>query len=225
MEDKIFRIAIIFSLVVHLAVCVRFYVTKQDLRHIPKKDPEVSYQIERPVKKVSESEMLARKVESIAPKKDMMGMPSVPQPSSSESFFKEAGDMGDGFKMFDRKPERIKGIKVTKEVAVPMLKSEKINTPSYVTHYQIVRDRIRERAYTNYTKLSVGEVYLTFIIRSDGTLVELKILPDKTTANEFLEDVGVKSVQEAGPFPPFPQDLNYPELTFNVSISFQYKEE
>jgi hypothetical protein len=37
--------------------------------------------------------------------------------------------------------------------------------------------------------------------------------------------VGVKSVQEAGPFPPFPQDLNYPELTFNVSISFQYKEE
>lgn len=224
MEDKIFRIAIIFSLVAHLAVFTRFYVTKQELRHVVKKDPEVSYKIERPVQKVSESEMLARKVESIAPRKDAMGMPP-PQPPSSEDIFKEAGDMGDSFKMFDRKPERIKGIKVTKEVAVPMLKSEKINTPSYVTYYQIVRDRIRERAYTNYTKLSVGEVYLTFIIRSDGTLVELKILPDKTTANEFLENVGVKSVQEAGPFPPFPQDLNYPELTFNVSISFQYKEE
>jgi hypothetical protein len=224
MEDRIFRIAIIISLVIHLAVFVRFYVDKKDLL-IVKKDPEVSYKIERPARKASESEVLARKVESIAPNKDVLGVPQPPPSPSSENFFKEAGNIEDNFKMFDRKPERIKGAKVTKEVSVPMLKSEKINTPSYVTYYQIVRDRIRERAYTNYTKLSVGEVYLTFIIRADGALVALQILPDKTTANKFLEEVGVKSVQEAGPFPPFPQDLNYPELTFNVSISFQYKEE
>lgn len=224
MEDKIFRIAIIFSLVLHLGVFVRFYMTKKEL-DIFKKSPEMAYKIERPAQKASESEVLVRQVESMAPKKDVMGVPPPPQPPPQKSFFKEAEDMADHFKMFDRKPERIKGIKVTKEVAVPMLKSEKINTPSYVTYYQIVRDRIRDRAYTNYTKLSVGEVYLTFIIRSDGALMELQILPEKTTANEFLNDVGVKSVKEAGPFPPFPQDLNYPELTFNVSISFQYKEE
>lgn len=224
MEDKIFRIAIIISLIIHLAVFVRFYVDKKDLL-VVKKDPEVSYKIERPVRKASESEVLARKVESIAPNKDVLGVPQLPPAPSSKNFFKETGNMEDSFKMFDRKPERIKGAKVTKEVSVPMLKSEKINTPSYVTYYQIVRDRIRERAYMNYTKLSVGEVYLTFIIRADGALVALQILPDKTTANQFLEEVGLKSVQEAGPFPPFPQDLSYPELTFNVSISFQYKEE
>ena len=52
----------------------------------------------------------------------------------------------------------------------------------------------------------------------------IQSLPETLQANEFLRNVGMKSVQEAGPFPPFPKDLNYPELTFNVQISFQYRE-
>ena len=132
--------------------------------------------------------------------------------------------MADEFKMYERKPEKLKGVKVTKEVEVPMLKSEKINTPAYVTYYQIVRDRIRDRAYANYTKLSVGEVYITFIIRADGSLDALQIMESKSAANDFLREVGLKSVQEAAPFPIFPNDLNYPELTFNIQISFQFRE-
>ncbi|MEI8011725.1 MAG: hypothetical protein WCI27_04490 [Candidatus Omnitrophota bacterium] len=131
----------------------------------------------------------------------------------------------DGADVFERKPEQFMGAKVTKAVSVPMLKSERINTPSYANYYQIVRNRIRERAYSNYTKLSVGEIFVTFIIKSDGTLSGLQILDDKSTANNFLRDVGLKSVREAAPFPAFPRDLVYPELTFNVSISFQYREE
>jgi hypothetical protein len=75
--------------------------------------------------------------------------------AEKESLLQEPGIM-DNVDMFDRKPERLKGVKVTKEVSMPMLQSEKINTPSYITYYQIVRDRIRDRAYSNYTKLSVG---------------------------------------------------------------------
>ena len=147
------------------------------------------------------------------------------QEPRSEAFPKDLPGLMDKADIFERKPEKLKGVKVTKEVSVPMLKSERINTPSYVSYYQIVRDRIRERAYSNYTKLSVGEVFVTFIIKSDGSLSGLQVLDTKSAANDFLRHVGIKSVQEAAPFPVFPKDLVYPELTFNVSISFQYREE
>jgi len=34
----------------------------------------------------------------------------------------------------------------------------------------------------------------------------------------------LRSIKDANPFPPFPKDLNYPELTFNVVISFEVNE-
>jgi len=33
--------------------------------------------------------------------------------------------------------------------------------------------------------------------------------------------VAEKSIFDASPFPAFPKDLDYPELSFNVIISFQ----
>lgn len=222
MEDKIFRIAIIASLALHLVFLIRFYVSKEESK-LFKEAPQMSYKIETSLDKPTKSEVLVEKTQP--PKmQEVLEVPSSGQMFVEKDIVKASRDIGDHFKIFDRKPEKIKGAKVSKEVTIPVMRSEKINTPSYTTYYQVVRERIRDRAYSNYTRLSSGEVYLTFIIRQDGSLVELQILSDKTTANDFLKQVGVRSVREASPFPPFPQDLNYPELTFNVSISFQYKE-
>ena len=38
-----------------------------------------------------------------------------------------------------------------------------------------------------------------------------------------MKNVGLRSIQESSPFSPFPKDLSYPELTFNVVISFEVK--
>ncbi|NTV29425.1 MAG: hypothetical protein HGA80_05030 [Candidatus Omnitrophica bacterium] len=227
MEDKIFRLAVLASFLIHFGFFVRFYLGKHEL------SPDsaivsVKYKTEQeaPRYKQAEPETV---IHQIAPsvRHDAYIVGGVPKNiSQADGFFKDsASDVSENFKMYERQPERLKGLKLTREVSVPMLRSEKINSPSYVTYYQIVRDRIRERAYTNYTKLSIGEVYLTFIIKSDGSLGELQILDNKSTANDFLRDVGMKSVKEAAPFPSFPPDLSYPELTFNVAISFQYREE
>ena len=225
MEDRFFKYAVVISLVLHLGMFVRLYMSPQEEVTL-QKGPELSYRLE-PVRQEPSPEILAKEA-SVAPAasaiRNNAGMGLKEEWEGAVSPFRESFDAVSQFRIFERAPEKVKGLKVTKEVSVPVLSSEKINTPAYATYYQIVRDRIRDRAYVNYTRLSVGEVYLTFIIRSNGALAELQILEQKSEANEFLRAVGVKSVQEAAPFPPFPKDLGYPELTFNVQISFQFHE-
>ncbi len=234
MEDKFFRYAVIISLAVHIGFFTHFYITHRTFEFW-RKPVEMAYNIihqeKAPEAKMPELEadkvepvVMDKLVETVKQLLDVDNAGKVPQPLKQDPLFQEPGVM-DNVDMFERKPERLKGVKVTKEVSVPMLQSEKINTPSYITYYQIVRDRIRDRAYSNYTKLSMGEVFVTFVIKSDGALFALQVLDAKSSANEFLRDVGMRSVQEGAPFPPFPKDLTYPELTFNVSISFQYREE
>ncbi|MBF0330629.1 MAG: hypothetical protein HQL17_01730 [Candidatus Omnitrophica bacterium] len=234
MSDRFFLYAVVISLAVH-AGCLTYFMISHRGTKFWKPRAEMAYNIVKPppapqvvapetgIHDVN-SDLLEKIIDPVKLAADAQVTGKVPQPKDLESSFKEP-DIMDSAKLFDRKPERLKGVKVTKEVSVPMLKSDKINTPSYITYYQIVRDRIRDRAYSNYIKLSVGEVFVTFIIKDDGSLSGLQILESKSSANDFLREVGLKSVQEGAPFPPFPKDLNYPELTFNVSISFQYREE
>ncbi len=226
MEDKFFKYAVILSLVLHLGLFLKLYLSPRKAEHVENR-AELAYHLERPPEIQSEAFVPKMKSMMFTPPVDSLRMDAA-HPSklaeSHDSMFKEVLDVASQFKAFERAPEKVKGLKVTKEVSVPILKSEKINTPAYATYYQIVRERIRDRAYTNYTKLSVGEIYLTFIIKSDGALSELQVLENKSEANEFLRAVGLKSLQEAAPFPAFPKDLGYPELTFNVQISFQFRE-
>ena len=104
---------------------------------------------------------------------------------------------------------------------MPPVDLDKINNPSYVSYYQIVREKIRRAAYQNYTHTDTGEVYVTFVISNDGYLKASRLVEEKTTAAAYLHDIALKSVKEASPFPNFPKELDYPELSFNVVISFE----
>ncbi len=229
MEDKVFKYAILISMVLHAALFAKLYLAK-DMNFLSEKEQEMIYKVHK-LAEEEQPQVIAHKEAPPPPPPapaaeitSEIPMANETKPTGTSEPFLPGRGLAEQFKMFEHRPDKVKGLKVTREVEVPMLKSEKINTPSYVTYYQIVRDRIRERAYSNYTKLSMGEVYLSFIIKADGSLGELQILENRSVANEFLKSVGVKSVQESAPFPPFPKDLDYPELTFNVQISFQYRE-
>lgn len=112
-------------------------------------------------------------------------------------------------------------ISVRKKIDMPTLDLDKINNPSYLNYYQIVREKIKRAAYQNYAQAETGEVYICFIIFSEGQLGEIKLNDDKTNATSQLCDVALRSVREASPFPVFPTTLEYPQLTFNVIISFE----
>lgn len=112
-------------------------------------------------------------------------------------------------------------ITVRKKITLPPIEINKINNPSYVSYYQLVREKIRRAAYQNYTHTETGEIYLTFLISNTGTLKDVRLIEEKSAPNFYLRDIAFRSIKDAAPFPPFPKELDYPQLSFNVIISFQ----
>jgi len=112
-------------------------------------------------------------------------------------------------------------IAIKKKISLPPIDMGKIKNPSYITYYQIVREKIRRSAYQNYTHNETGEVYVSFVISNDGLIRNARLVEEKTTANDYLKDIALSSVKEASPFPNFPKELDYQQLSFNIIISFQ----
>ncbi|MGA2774801.1 MAG: energy transducer TonB [Candidatus Omnitrophota bacterium] len=112
-------------------------------------------------------------------------------------------------------------ISIRKKISLPPVDLDKINNPSYISYYQIVREKIRRAAYQNYIHADTGEVYITFVISNDGYLRESRLVAEKSTAAGYLREIALKSVKDASPFPNFPKELDYRELSFNVVISFE----
>ena len=110
---------------------------------------------------------------------------------------------------------------VKKKISLPPVDIDKINNPSYLSYYQIVREKIRRAAYLNYTRTETGEIYLSFVINNDGVLKEARLVQDKSANSQYLRDIALKSIWAASPFPAFAKELDYQQLSFNVVISFE----
>ncbi len=110
---------------------------------------------------------------------------------------------------------------VKKKISLPAMPAAKIDNPTYISYYQIVREKIRRSAYQNYMHNVTGEVYVSFIIANDGRIKDVRLVEDKTTVNDYLQKVAVRSIRDASPFPAFPKELDYPQLSFNIIISFE----
>ncbi|MCD6583337.1 MAG: energy transducer TonB [Candidatus Omnitrophica bacterium] len=93
-------------------------------------------------------------------------------------------------------------------------------SPVYLNYYRMIREKIREKAYSYYNSEESGMVHLSFVIFKNGILKGLNLV-DASTASKDLVMIAVKSIREAAPFPPFPEELNYSQLHFNVSIHFK----
>lgn len=112
-------------------------------------------------------------------------------------------------------------IAIKKKITLPSINIDKINNPSYISYYQIVREKIKRAAYQNYTRNETGEVYLAFIISNDGYVKDVRLMEEKSSGNAYLREIASRSVRDASPFPNFPKELDYQQLTFNVVISFE----
>ena len=108
-----------------------------------------------------------------------------------------------------------------KRVTLPLMESSGIRNPVYLSYFNSLRVKIRRFAYKNYDRFEEGAVYLTFVINSDGKLQEARVVAGKSTGSSLLKEIALNSIKEASPYPPFPKNLDYPQLTFNVIISFE----
>ncbi|MFY9402732.1 MAG: TonB family protein [Candidatus Omnitrophota bacterium] len=112
-------------------------------------------------------------------------------------------------------------VALKKIIKMPAIEPAKIDNPSYISYYQTVREKIRRSAYRNYAKNETGEVYLVFIISNDGVLKQARLVEEKSSKSLYLKNVALSSIKDASPFPNFPKELDYEELSFNVAISFE----
>jgi len=121
------------------------------------------------------------------------------------------------------KPEFTKPdiIAVKKKITLPAIDTNRISNPSYISYYQIVREKIRRAAYQNYTRTETGEVYLSFVISNIGDIKEIRTVEEKSSPIQYLREIALRSINDAAPFPNFPKELDYPQLSFNVVISFE----
>ena len=109
-----------------------------------------------------------------------------------------------------------------KNTVFPKLPAEKElkKNPAYMDYYHLIREKIRKNAYQHYESKAGGEVFLTFIILENGRLDTLYLNEESVESNELIK-TALRSVQDAAPFPPFPEKLEYPKLQFNISIYFK----
>ena len=128
------------------------------------------------------------------------------------------------FTVDERRPRIIRSMQASYHVSMTRIKSEKINNPAYASYNELVRRRIEEKVYANFSKMEAGTVYLTFVLASDGTLKASQIIEAKSRATRNLQDISMKSLKQAQ-FPQFLKGMTLPEYTFNIEIQYQVNDE
>ncbi len=224
-SEKILQITLIVSLLAH-ATLLFFYRSNLTIGNLEKKlkSLEITYV------KTLES------VKRALPKNKTAALPMIPRKTNLNKsvpppFIVQEGSLSlkNNPDIYSRTPALLKPnfIKtevspLKKKISLPPVDTAKINSHSYLDYYQLVREKIRRSAYQNYSRTEIGEVYISFLITSDGQIKEMRLIEDKTRASQYLRDTAMRSIKDASPFPGFPKELSeYPELSFNVIISFE----
>lgn len=105
--------------------------------------------------------------------------------------------------------------------------SDKLSqNPAYLTYGNYVRERIRRCLYSRFSHINdKGVVCLKFAIQADGSLLESRIIDDKSGAGDRLRQIAMDGLRDAAPFPPLPKELNTPAATYTVFIHFINQQE
>jgi len=92
----------------------------------------------------------------------------------------------------------------------------------YVNYYQLIREKIRSRLKDNYQYYNrEGEVYLSFVLTQNGSLLSYAIDRSKSTQDEVLLHITATSLKAISPFPALPRSLSMSKMSFNIMISFK----
>jgi TonB family protein len=245
-SDRLLRFTLVFSFLVHGGVLLQSHSfnpftpapkVQEIAVHYIKENPQIKPLPKNPSepgsqKLMPKSEPFLKLDTQLAAGSRRQPLPYIEQESSSDSskiLPDPTGSRGlvndgpshnpEGFSKPSLVNSEVMAIK--KKITLPAIEMAKIDNPSYISYYQIVREKIRRSAYQNYTHNETGEVYVSFIISNDGYIKDVRLAEEKTTVNDYLKSIALRSIRDASPFPNFPKELDYPQLSFNIIISFE----
>lgn len=231
LSDKILAVFLVLSLVMHAAFLIALPPPGINSNKNLLQKIEVTYQKAPAVKKEEIKVSEARRVEPIK-RVELLSVAKNPPPDFSDYFAKPKLDVeainkpqAYNVKLVAIKPKRVE-LLLEKNVSG---KNDLPKNPLYLKYYEATRGKIRRYAYYNVAERLVpdqgraysGEVCLYFTILSDGNLKELRVVEDKSTQDNHLKEIAMRSIKDASPFPVIPKELDYPELSFIIIISFE----
>lgn len=226
-SDKVFQITLLVSLAAHSVILLQQPNFNPLTINNKEQDLEVKYvKMPQDKEKKEVTKMIAEKHEQLLRLSSRLTVNKTSPPPfveiNKENVFKADKDIRMTKPSFN-KPVFMKTdiIAIKKKIALPPVDIDKINNPSYMNYYHMVRERIRRAAYKNYNRMETGEVFASFIIANNGNLKEVKLIEEKSSSVIYLKEIALRSVRDASPFNQFPKDLDYPQLSFNVVISFE----
>ncbi|MDD2688806.1 MAG: TonB family protein [Candidatus Omnitrophica bacterium] len=223
LSNRVFQICLLASLIAHSVILIQnsslnpFFTSKKEQKI------ELSYvKIPKQPKKETKTESPSKDPFLKIPPKITLDKKIPPPFIDTDNKLKTNKSIALQNPVFS-KPEFAKPdiIAIKKKITLPAIKMEQSNNPTYMGYYQLVREKIKRAAYQNYSRNETGEVYLSFIISSDGYIKEVHLIEDKSSSNPYLKEIALRSIKDASPFPNFPKDLDYPYLSFNVVVSFE----
>jgi len=209
--NRVFRIALAVSITAHTALLAPWAnLDSLRKRHNPSKEVqiEVNYlEIKIKPKPRIQEKMVARVSTEGKDTKDTLKRKAKvqPKPKYEKPVLTTAKEVIE----FESPTERIQFETVQQKNA-------------YMGYYNIIREKIKKTLLKMYkSRFDEGEIYLVFTLNSTGILGEIEILGKRSTDSRRLKDIAAKALKKSSPFPPFPEELDNPQINFNVVISFR----
>ena len=121
-----------------------------------------------------------------------------------------------------QQPKENAASEAKKDLVVPPVPKAVQRSPAYLDYAQSVREKIDRIAHHRYQRIySGGEALVNFVLLSDGSLSVIKVVDERSTADEGLKKTAQAIIEDSAPFAPFPSDLEFKQLSFGVTISFE----
>ena len=228
LADKIFRNALIISLLFHLL----FFYRGGPTRHM--KILKVPEEIEVTYLQARDHPLLSELIDV----KERLGkaqLAKVQVPAAAEvASIQKQGPAKPSFDMKSdtSKPvfenmtpqdkDMLQHISPDAEMLISDRDRDLSSDPTYLNYYNAIRGRIYRAANADkpYYFMS-GQVRLLFSVSRAGELTEVAVAEEASTTNPVLRTHAVNSVRKAAPFPPFLKSMNESSLTLRLNISFE----
>ena len=95
-------------------------------------------------------------------------------------------------------------------------------SPAFLTYNNYIREKIRKTAVSIYERTyEQGNIHMSFTIEKSGNLKALNVITEHSSENNYLKQIAKKSILDSSPFPPFSEELDIPEITFNILMAFR----
>jgi len=92
-----------------------------------------------------------------------------------------------------------------------------------LSYFGAIRERIQRTANQRpwlTTETTPGVVYVSFQLDASGLVREARVVPERSAASSALQQVAVRIVTSAAPFPPFPPSLSVSTKTIIIPLEF-----